>query len=234
MWGLGDVPGYDTTCPDRNKALWAKAAGAPFERLLDLFAVKWALLPGDDPRGRTLTPRAATVRLYGLYENESRRPRAFVAPRWLWVSSPEAALAALLAPTLDFQAIRHEGPRDEPPPEAEGASIVACDVRTPRPERVTLRCDAPVGGYATLLDAWSPGWSATVDGQPAPIVRAESIARAVRIGKGAHVVDFTYRAPGLRAGAAISALAWLAWLTALLWLRRRRSEPDQLGEAPLT
>jgi hypothetical protein len=231
MWNLGDVPGYDTTSPDRYKQVWARASGGKFERLLDLFAVKWALLPADDPRHDTLTPRAWTVRHYGLFENPSYRPRAFVAPRWQWVADPDAALATLLGPDLDFHAVRLEGTGEASPPAAANAPLVACDVTTPRPERVTLRCDAPAGGYAVLLDAWSPGWSARVDGRPARVLRAESIARAVRVEPGAHVVDFVYRAPGLRAGAAVSAAAWLAWLAALLWLRRRGSESDQLGEA---
>jgi uncharacterized membrane protein YfhO len=97
-----------------------------------------------------------------------------------------------------------------------------CAISGPRPEQVTLRCSSPHGGYAVLLDAWAPGWTATVDGRPAAIVRADVLARAVRVGPGDHVVELRYRAPGLRLGAVVSLAAWLGALALGLRLRRRR------------
>jgi uncharacterized membrane protein YfhO len=73
-----------------------------------------------------------------------------------------------------------------------------------------------------LLDAWAPGWTATVDGAPATIERADLAARAVRISAGTHRIAFRYRAPGLRLGAAVSVLAWLNLLALAVVLRRSR------------
>ncbi|HEY2746507.1 MAG TPA: YfhO family protein, partial [Polyangia bacterium] len=67
------------------------------------------------------------------------------------------------------------------------------------------------------------GWSATVDGAPAPIVRADEVARAVAIPAGAHTVAMRYRTPGLRAGALVSLLAWIALAFAALFTRAARA-----------
>jgi hypothetical protein len=100
-----------------------------------------------------------------------------------------------------------------------------CEVHTPRPERVDLRCQSPEGGYAVLADSWSPGWSATVDGTPASIEPADELLRAVRVGPGEHLVSFEYRAPGLRWGASVSLLAWLA-ASLLAWRGPRERLPS--------
>jgi hypothetical protein len=96
----------------------------------------------------------------------------------------------------------------------------ACTVRRPRPERIELTCDADSdASRAVALEAWSPGWSATVDGAPAEATRADVLFLAAPVPAGRHQVVFTYHTPGLTAGAAISAVA----LVAFLLLRRRYS-----------
>jgi uncharacterized membrane protein YfhO len=71
-----------------------------------------------------------------------------------------------------------------------------------------------------LLDRFAAGWQATVDDRAVEIERADLLVRAVPVGPGRHTVRFRYRAPGLRLGLALSAVAWLA-LGALLLVGRR-------------
>ncbi|MCX7016032.1 MAG: hypothetical protein NTW86_26330 [Candidatus Sumerlaeota bacterium] len=68
------------------------------------------------------------------------------------------------------------------------------------------------GGFVLLRDAFASGWSATVDGQRAPLLRAEGLFRAVPAPGGRHVVEFRYSAPGLKPGLALAALGALAWI----------------------
>ena len=44
-----------------------------------------------------------------------------------------------------------------------------------------------------LSDAYYPGWTATVDGQPAPIYRVDGALRGVIIPAGFHDVRFQFR-----------------------------------------
>ena len=48
-------------------------------------------------------------------------------------------------------------------------------------------------GTVVLADAYAPGWTARVDGAPAPILPAAIALRAVQVGAGAHTVEFRYR-----------------------------------------
>jgi hypothetical protein len=88
-----------------------------------------------------------------------------------------------------------------------------------RPGRDSLQAvvDAPAPGLAVILDPWFPGWSAAVDGAPAPLVRADFAFLAVPVPAGRHRLELRYRndrvLPGawLAAGTAAALLALLAW-----------------------
>ena len=152
------------------------------------------------------------------------RPRAFVAARWRWAPSARA-LDMLVDPARgadgDLVVLTGDGSAGG----GDVAKLTPCTVAAYRPERIALECDSPSGGYAVLADENAPGWSATVDGERAPISSADVLLRAVPVSRGRHRVEFSYRTPLLRAGAIVSALAWLGVL-ALFCGMRRRSAPS--------
>jgi uncharacterized membrane protein YfhO len=103
----------------------------------------------------------------------------------------------------------------------EGAGpLEPCRLSSPRPEEVIVECDSRSGGYAVLLDEMLPGWTATRDGAPVPILVADGLFRAVGVGPGPHHIVFRYRAPGLRLGALVSLLSALALIAAVIAARR--------------
>jgi uncharacterized membrane protein YfhO len=87
---------------------------------------------------------------------------------------------------------------------------------------VTVTTAGPA--WLVLTDTWFPGWRASIDGRPAPVVRANHAFRAVAVPGGAHRVVFTFRPRGLAAGAAISVTA--AVIVSVLLLRRPRVSRD--------
>ena len=60
-----------------------------------------------------------------------------------------------------------------------------------------------------LNDTFAPGWSATVDGQPTNIFRANGLVRGLVVGPGRHRVEFVYAPASFRWGAGLSGLALL-------------------------
>ena len=60
--------------------------------------------------------------------------------------------------------------------------------------------------YAYFRLPFSSGWSATVDGAPATVMRANYGFLVVPVDKGNHDIVLTYETPGLRVGAALSVL----------------------------
>jgi uncharacterized membrane protein YfhO len=83
-----------------------------------------------------------------------------------------------------------------------------------------------VASPATLIlaDTFYPGWQATVDGVPAPILRANLLFRGLALAPGRHEIVFSYHPAAWRLGAAISLIALAALGTAVgaTHVRRRR------------
>lgn len=79
-----------------------------------------------------------------------------------------------------------------------------------------VRNDEPQALFLAI--PWSRGWSATVDGEEAEVLKADGAFVAVELPKGNHVVELQYHTPGLRIGLALS-VAGVA-LAAILASRR--------------
>ncbi|HET7747271.1 MAG TPA: YfhO family protein, partial [Vicinamibacteria bacterium] len=89
----------------------------------------------------------------------------------------------------------------------------------PDPERIDVHAEGP--GVLVLAEAWSPGWRAAVDGQPARLLRVNYALMGVALPPGSHRVTFRHRVSGLPAGFALSALGAAVGGVALLRGRRR-------------
>jgi hypothetical protein len=60
------------------------------------------------------------------------------------------------------------------------------------PGRVEVRTLSPVAGLLVLHDIYYPGWVAEIDGKPAPIIREDTLFRAVQVPAGTHRIAFGY------------------------------------------
>jgi hypothetical protein len=72
-------------------------------------------------------------------------------------------------------------------------------------DRLDIRAEGP--GLLVVSEGWDLGWSAEVDDVPAKVVRVNHAELAVPVGPGIHRAVFSYRAPGLVAGAILAAVA---------------------------
>jgi uncharacterized membrane protein YfhO len=68
-----------------------------------------------------------------------------------------------------------------------------------------------------------------VDGQEAPLLRADVIFRAVHLQAGGHRVEFTYEPASFRTGMAISASALLLVLALGLWGRKKAAQRSEMA-----
>ena len=96
-------------------------------------------------------------------------------------------------------------------PTAAGPNLLAARVSSPEPWQLSLHA------------YWIPGWSATVDGQPAPTGPIDAIGLAgVALPAGEHEVRLAFGATPLRRAAVwVSLLALLGWLV-FAWRRHWR------------
>jgi uncharacterized membrane protein YfhO len=92
------------------------------------------------------------------------------------------------------------------------------------PERVELEVHLDAPAYLVLTDAYYPGWTAEVNGQPVDIVRADLYFRAVALEAGEQRVTFRFQPASARLGLAVSAVSWLAWLVAVAIIASRTGQ----------
>ncbi|MGH2351360.1 MAG: hypothetical protein ACRDI2_18885, partial [Chloroflexota bacterium] len=90
-----------------------------------------------------------------------------------------------------------------------------------QPERIVLRVTTLHRGTLVLADTYYPGWMATVDGVPSPLIPIEGLFRGVEVGPGRHEVTFRYRPGSLWIGWGLSAAGAIATCASVLLGRRR-------------
>jgi hypothetical protein len=219
------ITGYESMAPENLTSVPNRTADR-FNAWLDLQNVKYVLCreTAELPRDRFEPVGSAPgVR---LFRNKTCLPRVQFVPRWEVIPNRQQIRERLTAPGGD--------PRQvvllERSPVAQPAS--ATNAEPPRVEvlsyshqraRIQVHCSQP--GVVRVSDTWYPGWKARLDGQPAPLYRADYILKAVVVPPGTHEVEIYYASAVFRTGAAIT---WSTLSLVLLcgvvhgWRSRRR------------
>lgn len=142
-------------------------------------------------------------------------PPAYVVHKVRTEASSTEAARALTDPRFDLATeIVRVHPGGAPPPTGRpGSSEARIEFEAEGVEVVRARLSAP--GTLVVLNAFSEGWSARVDGQPKKVAPANLIFQSVDLDAGEHRVELEYQTPGLLAGFSLSALAW-AWMAFML------------------
>ena len=81
------------------------------------------------------------------------------------------------------------------------------------------------GGLLIMSEVYYPGWQAKVDGEPATLVRADYVLRAVCVPPGEHQVVLVYNPPLFRVGLAATSLTLLCLGAVVVWHITRRPSP---------
>lgn len=197
--------------------------------LLDMASVRTVLI-----RGAAMPIRVppfqplGQVQRWTLYENPGAFPRAYIIERARFAPDDATALDIVRAPGFDARREVVLVGTARPEDTAELAAGRADSLRAARilrdtAEHVALEVQSDRPAVAVLTDQIAPGWSATVNGQPAPLLAANYLGRGVLVPAGESRVDLVFRAPGLRAGLAVSLLVWgVIAAAAVTGARRRR------------
>jgi Bacterial membrane protein YfhO len=98
---------------------------------------------------------------------------------------------------------------------ADSASTISLADR--KPYWLKYDANSASGGLAVFSEIYYPdGWSATIDGKAAPILRANYLLRALEIPAGRHVVEFTFAPNAYMIGDKVTmASSWLVLLVLL-------------------
>jgi Bacterial membrane protein YfhO len=98
--------------------------------------------------------------------------------------------------------------------------------------QIEINVDSAARRLLVLRQLDFPGWTATVNGAPAPVVLVDGVFQGVVVPSGRSTVVFSYEPPGLQLGEVISLLAilWIGIVALIAWRRRRR--PTAVGDPP--
>jgi membrane protein YfhO len=198
--------------------------------LLDLLNVKYVLRHVDGATAAAFQGRPdAAVVAPGLviFTNPGVLPRVLDAYEYQVLHEPLSILRELIRPGHDprRQVILEETP-DVPagslPPAPVPGPPADLRISSYAATRVVIHARFARPGFLVLNDVYYPAWTATVDGRPARIYRANYLFRAVIVPAGDHDVRFVYRDRLFEAGARVSGLTLIAGLVSWLADRRRR------------
>ena len=109
--------------------------------------------------------------------------------------------------------------------EQDSVSIVT--IKTYEPNELTYEVNSGKGGVVVFSEIYYPGWTATVDGQPAELGRVNYILRALNVKPGKHDVVLTFKPKSVNTTETIAYVSYVILIlvvlgAAIMEYRRRK------------
>lgn len=189
----------------------------PIERAWELFNVKYVITWRAElyKPSTIIYQEPATDGTTYVHRLNEVGPRAWLVHQ-VEVADDATILQKLADPTFDrWQiALLEESTTEIPPAQAAEASLSQLTYHSPQAFSVWVTSSAPA--WLILSEPHYPGWQATIDGQPAPIQRANYVLRAIAVPPGEHLVRLEFWPWSFTIGAGISVLTVIIIIAGLL------------------
>ena len=167
-----------------------------------------------------------------VYRNRRARPRAYWAEQVVLARDEAAMRELMLRVSLDETTIAL-GDKSQPPAAGSPEDVVTQLQASAGNLRASVRCASE--RFLVLSEIWHPGWQATIDGQPAALVRANGALMGLWVPPGAHQIAASFRPLHWEAALAVSiaAAVLMAAMLAVFALRAGRARNRAGGDKPL-
>jgi hypothetical protein len=203
-------------------------SAVPAARLWDILNVKYVLSWQEDvgaPAERLAERNDSNGKPVYLYRLAKTGPPAWLAGEVLVEFDPGKLQQKLASD--DFDPTRQVLLSVKP----DGMDQAnACDgtvtLHEDAPEKIRLTVETKTPCILVLSELAYPGWRATLDGRSVPILRADSILRAVQVDSGVHEVIMVFRPATVYLGAVAS---FVTILLVLGWWVLRAAGPKTVG-----
>jgi hypothetical protein len=157
---------------------------------------------------------------FNVFENTRVLPRTSMVYNRRVVPDSSAALAAIhtadFDPTQTVVLERGVDGNGTTPPQRGTANIVGYG-----PNEILADVNTSAAGVLVLSEVYYPGWQAWVDDQPADVVRANFLFRAVEIPAGAHRVRLLYDPVSFKIGLVLFAITGFGLVGLGVWRKMR-------------
>jgi hypothetical protein len=171
---------------------------------------------------------------YGVnvYQNENVFPRAFVVYNIINTTSFDQAMDLLSDQSVD---LKQTAVVENFPVHLENLinhnslkmQSMSGDAKIINSDEVEVNVIAEAPGLLIVTDQYYPGWSAYVDGEPAPIYAVDGIFRGVFLEKGNHIIQFKYQPLSFVIGGLLSLASLL--VVFIFLVINRYNTPDKLN-----
>lgn len=166
--------------------------------------------------------------LLRLYRNTNALPRAYFCSSFKSAKSPQECMAYLNQTTFDpwkevvVEANLSSSPESTSRPRIDPYLV---KIESEANAEIKLHCENKSAGVLVLTDLYYPGWNCRIDGAVAPILRANSLFRAVHLSPGTHNIVFSYSPLPINIGLSLQSLVFLC--LAFLICRRRPGQKSR-------
>lgn len=117
--------------------------------------------------------------------------------------------------------LRHEAVADKKFQSVLGESVAQANtslvtLREYQPNRLTYDVHSDKGGVVVFSEIYYPGWTATIDGEPAELGRVNYILRALNVKPGSHEVVLDFHPTSVKVTEAVAYVGYVALLLIIL------------------
>ncbi len=210
--GLSDIRGYDAVDPERYVKLLDAvrnrrhesptfaataqfvpvARGASLPGILNMLSLRYLIFRGEPPAEIVPLFRSPD---YWVLGNDDALPRAFVPTSVRQLGSDDETLSRMAAPDFDPRQVAFVG---VPVPHDTVRGKVAIVAETPT--EITIDARMETRGLVVVADLWDAGWTASWNGQPAPMLRTNLALRGIPLPAGQGTLVLRYDPDGFAYG----------------------------------
>ncbi len=200
--------------------LYDRLLKMPQEIVWPLLNVRYVITDRSEVANADAMASEGDTRLLRL---QNTLPRAWLVGFAQGNMDDAATLAAMQK--AEFNARREAYVADSIPLEiVPSAALTPVNWERRDPEHLVMSVNTPTNQLLMLSEVYYPGWRATIDGAPTPILRADYALRAVTVPAGSHQIEMIYDPWSIKVGIGVSLATLL--LTAfgtmfLIWKERK-------------
>ena len=224
MAGFWDVWGvYNPLTLTHWEGLWENNPGR-HTRIYDMYNVRFVIVRDGTPLDEQYTLAYDAPGPLAVYRNPDPLPRAWLVPTAQVLADEEAVLAALKQPSFEplhvvvmaqqYDLLPDSAASAEPPSSRLDGPV---SILSHSDNEIVMAVHAQKAGYLVLSEVWFPGWLATVNGEPAPVWRANYTLRALPVPAGELQIRLWYAPDSWRRGLLLFGVGFLFLAGLSLW-----------------
>jgi len=149
----------------------------------------------SSPSYEDLTTQLEPNGPYCLIRFDGALPRVKLYSHWQVQTNNSATLETLASREFDPHSTVIINSQIKPSAAAPNRAAGSVSIKEYKPKEIQLTANVITEAVLMLNDHWSPHWSVSVDGQPAELLRCNSVMRGVQLKPGQRNIVFRFQPP---------------------------------------